>query len=267
MNRREGEYKNRFLPRFSVSYFRRCLLIKEKLGKNNMPKIVGIIGGMGPESTIELMRKVVALTPATQEQEHLRMLVDNRPEIPDRTAFILGEGPSPLPLLQDSARLLGKSGAELIAIACNTAHYFIEEIQEVVDVPVLNMLQLLTDELEQHYPPGAPLGLLTTSGALRSRLFEKYLHNFSLVLPSDRVQQKLVMEVIYGAKGIKAGGKMALNRRKILKTIDSLKLGNPRGIIAGCTEVGLALEGVSLQIPIINPLDILAKEIVTRALG
>lgn len=230
-----------------------------------MPKIIGIIGGMGPESTIELMRKVVALTPANREQEHLRMLVDNRPEIPDRTAFILGEGPSPLPLLQDSARLLGKSGAELIAIACNTAHYFIEEIQEVTDVPVLNMLQLLTDELEQHYPPGAPLGLLATNGALKIGLFEKYLYKFSLIIPSDRIEQKWVMEAIYGVKGIKAGGKMTTNRRKILKAIDSLQLSNPHCIIAGCTEVGLALEGVSLQIPIINPLDILAKEIVRQS--
>lgn len=230
-----------------------------------MTKTVGIIGGMGPESTIELMRKVVALTPANKEQEHLRMLVDNRPEIPDRTAFILGNGPSPLPLLQDSARLLGKSGAELIAIACNTAHYFIEEIQEAVDVPVLNMLQLLTDELEQRYPPGAPLGLLATSGALKIKLFEKYLSKFSLIIPSEAVQQKWVMEAIYGAKGIKAGGKMATNRRKILKAIDSLKLGNPRCIIAGCTEIGLALEGVALKIPVINPLDILAKEIVRQS--
>jgi aspartate racemase len=230
-----------------------------------MSKIVGIIGGMGSESTIELMRKVVALTPANQEQEHLRMLVDNRPEIPDRTAFILGEGPSPLPFLQDSTRLLGKSGAELITIACNTAHYFIEEIQEVVDVPILNMLQLLADELEQHFPPGSPLGLLATSGALKIRLFEKYLHKFSLVIPPEREQQKWVMEAIYGAKGIKAGGNMTLNRRKILKATDSLKLGNPRSIIAGCTEVGLALEGVSLEIPVINPLDILAKEIVRQS--
>lgn len=231
-----------------------------------MSKIVGIIGGMGPESTIELMRKVIALTPANKDQEHLRMLVDNRPEIPDRTAFILGDGPSPLPLLQESARLLGKSGAELIAIACNTAHYFIEEIQEVTDVLVLNMLQLLAAELEQLYPPGALLGLLATSGALKIGLFEKYLYKFSLILPSERVQQKWVMETIYGVKGIKAGGRMASNRRKILKAINSLKLGNPRCIIAGCTEIGLALEGVSLEIPVINPLDILAKEIVRQAI-
>jgi aspartate racemase len=222
---------------------------------------------MGPESTIALMRKVVALTPAPKEQEHLRMLVDNRPEIPDRTDYISGKGPSPLPLLQDSARLLSKAGADLIAIACNTAHYFIGEIREVVDVPVPDMLQLLANELEERYPPGARLGLLATSGSLRGGLFEKYLGDFSLVIPSERVQGELVMDAIYGKEGIKTGGDMGANRRKLLQAVESLKMGNPRCIIAGCSEVGLALEGVSVEIPVVNPLDILAGEIVAMAVG
>jgi aspartate racemase len=232
-----------------------------------MPKIVGIIGGMGPESTIALMRKVVALTPAQREQEHIRMLVDNRPEIPDRTEFILGNGPSPLPFLQDSARLLSKAGADMIAIACNTAHFFIEKIREVVDVPVPDMLQLLANELKERYPPGAPLGLLATSGSLRIGLFEKYLGNFSLVIPSETVQREWVMEAIYGKQGIKAGGNLEKNRQKLLQALETLKMGNPRCFIAGCTEVGLALEGISPEIPLINPLDILAKEIVSQSLG
>jgi aspartate racemase len=222
---------------------------------------------MGPESTIALMRKIVARTPAAKEQEHLRMLVDNRPEIPDRTDYISGKGPSPLPLLQDSARLLSKAGADLIAIACNTAHYFIREIREVVDVPVPDMLQLLANELDKRYPPGARLGLLATSGSLRSGLFEKYLGDFSLVIPSERVQGELVMDAIYGKEGIKAGGDMGANRKKLLQAVESLKMGSPRCIIAGCSEVGLALEGVSLEIPVVNPLDILAGEIVAMAVG
>jgi aspartate racemase len=136
-----------------------------------------------------------------------------------------------------------------------------------VDVPVPDMLQLLAKELEKRYPPGARLGLLATSGSLRSGLFEKYLGNFSLVIPSERVQRELVMEAIYGEEGIKAGGDMGANRKKLLQAVENLRMGNPRCIIAGCSEVGLALEGVSLEIPVINPLDILAGEIVAMAVG
>lgn len=232
-----------------------------------MPKTVGIIGGMGPESTIALMQKIVALTPAKKEQDHIRLLIDNRPQIPDRTEYLLGRGPSPLPMLLESARLLGKWGAELIAIACNTAHYFIGEIQEAVNAPVLDMLRLLAAELERRYPPEAALGILATSGSRRSGLFEKYLPAFTLIFPPEQVQEDLIREVIYGAQGIKAGGDLAANREKILRAVQTLKDRRPVCLIAGCTEIGLALEGVSLEIPAVNPLDLLAREIVAQAAG
>lgn len=232
-----------------------------------MPKTVGIIGGMGPESTIALMQKIVALTPAKKEQDHIRLLIDNRPQIPDRTEYLLGQGPSPLPMLLESARLLGKWGADLIAVACNTAHYFIKEIQEAVDAPVLDMLQLLAEELERRYPPGAALGVLATGGSRRSGLFEKYLPGFKLIFPPEQVQEELIREAIYGAAGIKTGGELTANREKILRAIQTLEDQHPVCLIAGCTEIGLALEGVSLAVPAINPLDLLAREIVAQAAG
>ena len=92
-----------------------------------MGRVVGILGGMGPMSTADLMRKVTEKTPVRHEREHLRMLIDSRPQIPDRPAGLLGTGPSPVPMLQESARMLEAWGAELIAIPCNTAHGFLAE--------------------------------------------------------------------------------------------------------------------------------------------
>ena len=86
-----------------------------------MPKTVGILGGMGPKSTVELMAKIIDFTPAQKDQDHIRILVDNRPQIPDRTNCILGNGPSPLSMMQESVQMLEKWGAEMVAIACNTA--------------------------------------------------------------------------------------------------------------------------------------------------
>jgi aspartate racemase len=123
-----------------------------------MTKIAGIIGGMGPLSTIELLEKIFNYTPAEREQNHLRVLVDNHPQIPDRTDFIIGKGISPLPMMTESARLLQKWGADFLAIACNTAHYFYADIQKSVSIPLLNMLELVADEVYRLVPDGCPPG-------------------------------------------------------------------------------------------------------------
>jgi aspartate racemase len=229
-------------------------------------KIVGILGGMGPLSTIELMKKVLEKTPAEKEQDHIRMLVDNRPEIPDRTEFILGKGLSPVPMLQESAQQLEKLGAELLAIPCNSAHVFIKPIQVAINIPVLDMINLVRIELEKHLSPGASIGLLATTGTLKTNLYHQYLKEHTLMIPDEKTQQELVMEAIYGKNGIKARGNTPENQKKLMEAIDSLVEQQPKAIIAGCTEVELALEGIELQVPIFYPLDILANEILLQAL-
>lgn len=228
-------------------------------------KVVGIIGGMGPLSTVEFMRKVIGCTPSLVEQEHIRMLVDSRPEIPDRTAFIRGKGTSPVPMLRESAELLEKWGAGFLAIPCNTAHHFLPDICEAVHIPVLDMLKLVGRELEKRFEPGAAVGLLATTGSLQTRLFHKYLPDFSLITPPEDVQWNVLMDAIYGKKGIKTWGNTERNRRKILRAVRALLPHRPVCIIAGCTEVGLVLENVSVDCSLINPLDLLAKEVVRRA--
>ncbi len=227
-----------------------------------MPRTVGILGGMGPKSTIELMQKIIDRTPAQKDQDHIRILVDNRPQIPDRTNCILENGPSPLSMMQESVQMLEKWGAEMVAIACNTAHYFVDDIQRVVTIPVINMIELLSNHLNSNYSQGQPVLLLATTGSLKVNLFQKYLKRFELVVPPKNIQRNLIMEAIYG---VKAKGNNASSQRKMLDAIDSLSGSKPICVIAGCTEVGIALKGVTLKIPIINPLDLLANDIVERA--
>jgi aspartate racemase len=230
-----------------------------------MSKIVGIIGGMGPLSTIELMRKIYLRTPAGKEQHHLRLLVDNRPQIPDRTDFILGRGPSPLPQLQESARLLEKWGAEFMAIACNTAHLFYNDIVKKIDIPVLNMLILLKTNLEKELSGENRIGLLTTTGALESNLFQNYLQQYQLIIPNQKIQEKYVMEAIYGEHGVKTNKVSHQNISLLSKGIEDVIKEGPALIVAGCTEIGLILQEMRLDIKILNPLDILADEIVIQA--
>jgi aspartate racemase len=229
------------------------------------PKTVGIIGGMGPLSTIELMNKIYQRTAVKNEQQHIRMLVDNRPQIPDRTDFILNQGPSPVPYLQESAQLLEKWGADFIAIACNTAHLFFSEVDAIVKIPILNMLSLLHTNLSKLLPEGSPIGLLTTSGAIKSGLFHQYLQNYHLIIPAEDIQKKYVLEAIYGKSGVKTGEVTQKNKDLIYEALKSISSESPAVIIAGCTEIGLILQQMDLGVKIINPLDLLAAEIVVQA--
>jgi aspartate racemase len=226
-----------------------------------MGKIVGILGGMGPMSTVDLMRKVTEKTPVQKEQEHLRLLVDSRPQVPDRTAAIFGEGPSPAPILQESARLLEGWGAEMIAIPCNSAHAFLEDIRDAVGIEVLDMPGVVGREIASQFPAGTPVGLLGTSGSYRAGLYHSRLPDHRVVTPADDVQKDLVMGAIYQ---VKVEDQVEEPRRKLLEAASTLDPA-PVALIAGCTEVELAFEGAEGPVPIFMPMDLLAEEIVARA--
>src|SRR5208337_1505190 len=93
---------------------------------------IGILGGMGPEATIDLFTKIVHSTPVSRDQDHLRLIIDNNPGIPDRQKAILENGPSPATMLIKTAKNLAVAGADFIVMPCNTAHYWIQEIRKAV---------------------------------------------------------------------------------------------------------------------------------------
>ena len=226
-----------------------------------MAKIVGILGGMGPMSTADLMRMVTEKTPVMHEREHLRMLIDSRPQIPDRPAALLGTGPSPVPMLQESARLLEAWGADLIAIPCNTAHGFLSDVQAAVGIEVLDMIGIVGREISRMFPDGAPIGLLSTTAAQKLRIFHDRMPQINLVVPEASVQEELVAGAILQ---VKLEDAVEEPRRKLLEAIESLEPA-PLAVIAGCTEVELAFQGAGGPVPIFRPMDLLAEEIVTRA--
>jgi aspartate racemase len=226
-----------------------------------MSKVVGILGGMGPMSTVDLMRKVTEKTPVEREGDHLRLLVDSRPQIPDRPAALLGNGESPIPMMQESARMLEQWGADLVAIPCNTAHGFLEDVQEAVEIEVLDMIGLVGRELRKSFPEGTPVGLLATSAAGEARVFHDKLPGFDLLIPEPSVHAELVAGAILQ---VKLEDRVEEPRRKLLAAVDTLDPG-PAAVIAGCTEVELALAEAQTSYPVILPMELLAQEIVDRA--
>lgn len=227
--------------------------------------MIGILGGMGPAATADFYQKIIRATPAKADQDHLKVLIFSNPQVPDRTAAIQGQGPDPLPVLVASAEVLVQGGADFITIPCITAHYFFDALQCAVSVPILHMVGETVRAVMAVYPHLRRLGLLATSGTLRSRLFESYFEprGFAVLTPDPSVQASAVMEAIYA---VKHGEPLDRPRRLILEAAEHLQARGAEAIMAGCTEVPLILEDGDLPIPVIDPTWILAQAAVCRAL-
>jgi aspartate racemase len=229
-------------------------------------KIIGILGGMGPAATADFYQKIIQATPAKSDQDHLRVLIYSNPQIPDRTAAIRGEGSDPVPALVESAEVLIRGGADLLAIPCVTAHHFYEALQRAVQVPILHLVGETVTAVLHEYPGLRHLGLLATSGTLQSRLFESYFEprGFTILTPDPAVQTAAVMEAIYA---VKQGKPLEHSRRLIREAAEHLCARGAEAVVTGCTEVPLLLQDGDLSVPVIDPTRILAQAAVCRALA
>ena len=226
-------------------------------------KIIGILGGMGPEATADLFYKIIKATNAKKDQEHLRIIIDNNPKIPDRTAAILGKGENPLPLLQKTAHNLEKAGADFLVIPCNTAHYFIPAIEKSIRIPVLNMIEETLKDIKEKLPDIKKIGLLATMGIYKTRLYDQYFNKYNIagISPEEKSIAK-IMEAIYAVKADKLSRDI---KESMLKIAGDLINNGAEAIIAGCTEIPLILKQKDIPVPLIDPTNILAKAAVKKA--
>lgn len=165
-------------------------------------KTIGIIGGMGPAATCDLMQKIIRITPAAKDQDHIHMVVDCNTEIPDRTSAILQHTQSPVPQMVRSGILLQAMGADVLIMPCNTAHFFYDQLTPFFDVPLLHMIRETAEELKRQGISRA--GLLATDGTVQSGVYAKVMEEADIeLLTPDETGQQSVMELIY--KGVKAG--------------------------------------------------------------
>ena len=201
-------------------------------------KTLGIIGGMGPMATVDLMRKIILSTDAKTDQEHIHILVDNNTQIPDRTAAIEGRGESPVEKMLQSAKLLEAQGADVLVIACNTAHYFLDEFKDKVHVPIINMI----DEAVKHCVElgYSDVGLLCTIGTRNTGIYQKACDKFNikLVVPDDE-EIKALQDMIYS--GVKANN-FNYDTSNVKQVISTMRNRGAQAFILGCTETPIAVQ-------------------------
>src|SRR5690554_2407912 len=128
---------------------------------------------MGPKATVHFVDTIISLTKAKRDQDHVRMIINNDPTVPDRTAHLLGEGPSPLPALLQMAHHLERSGANLLVMPCNTAHAFLPALEAAVNIPFLNMVKITATAAAQHFPKPQKIALLATRGTVLSGIYQQ----------------------------------------------------------------------------------------------
>ncbi|MBE9510018.1 MAG: amino acid racemase [Bacteroidetes bacterium] len=230
-----------------------------------MKKQIGILGGMGPEATSKLFSLIIKNTKAQNDQDHIPVLIVNNPKIPDRSLFILGKGPSPIKMLVEGALKLEQMGADIILIPCNTAHFFIKQIEEKIHVPIIDMIKETARYVLYKYPEIKKHGLLSTAGVCRTAIYKKAFEDIGLeIINPDTLYQQQNMTVIYGKTGIKAGSK-TVPRKILLQSVANLEEKGAGAIISGCTEISLVLKQPHINIPLINPLKILAVKSIQLA--
>jgi aspartate racemase len=230
--------------------------------------MLGIFGGMGPEATVDLFRRIVEATPAQRDQDHLPTLVFSYPQVPERTPAIRSGDRAPVPYLVEGVRLLDRAGASLIAIPCNTAHFWYDDMQAAVGIPIVHMIREAAAVAAARLAGGRRVGLLATAGTLESGLYAKELERLGLeCLVPDAAQQEA--EVTASIADIKARRERARSRERLARAAAALESRGAELILLGCTEIPLAFDPATTPLAVVDATQVLAEASLRRfgALG
>lgn len=209
-------------------------------------RTIGVLGGMGPAASVDFLARLVAMTPASRDQEHPPVLLYSASHVPDRTLHLEGRGADPAPEMRRAARVLETGGADFIVMPCNTAHAYLDTVRDAVEIPVLDMIGLAVEAVARRHDAGANIGILAATGTVRTGLYARRLQErgFRALLPHD---QEAVMASI---RSVKAGRRGADERLHV--AIRELVEAGAVGLILGCTELPLAVATDAVPVPFVD---------------
>ncbi len=197
--------------------------------------VLGILGGLGPMSSVYFYEMLTSHTKVTCDQDHINILLSSHAQTPDRTAYIMGEtADDPAACMIEDAQTLIDAGADLIVIPCNTAHYFYDRVQAAIKRPIINIIYETVAAL--HRAGRKKVGILATDGTIATGTYQSMCECFGIdcEIPSQAMQNKL-MKMIYG--DIKTGANADLVTFD--EIVSELRSKGCEQIILGCTELSL----------------------------
>ena len=226
--------------------------------------VVGVIGGMGPEATVDLMRRVIAATPARDDIDHIRMIVDNNSKVPSRfKALIEKTGEDPTPVLTGMAQGLQRAGADFLVIPCNTAHCYLPAIQQAVTCPVADMIGLSIARILQDLGSKARIGLLASPVVKLTGLFERRCREAGLdvLWPDDGADSAAVLTAI---RAVKASGVSEAEMTAYRMAARHLVERGAGLLVIACTELSIIGPLPGVGAPCLDTLDVLVADILAR---
>ncbi len=228
-------------------------------------RLVGVIGGMGPDATIDFMSRVLEKTPADKDQDHIRMLVEHNPRIPSRQLAMRGDGENPGPFLAEMATRLEAAGADFIVMPCNAAHAWQNDIDTAVNIPFISIIEASVSKALQLAPDDGAVGILTTPACFAAGLYQEALAdaNREAVLQTpDELEEAIAL-----IDRIKAGDKSEPVVTGLCELAERLLSRGAKTLIAACTELPLVLNSSMFTVPLVSSTDVLAEKTVALALS
>jgi aspartate racemase len=219
---------------------------------------------MGPEATVDFLARIVRATPARDDRDHIHVLVDCNPKVPSRIARLLeGHGEDPLPVLVAMAQGLKAQGADFLAIPCNTAHHYLPDIAQAVDIPVLDMVSLAAARLAKLHPRPGTVGVLAMPAVRKVGLYEARLagQGMTAVFPAEEREQAL-LDVI---RRVKAGAVNDAVRARYSEVAAALAAQGADALLIACTELSVLGSPAGCTLPVIDALDALVEATVRTA--
>ena len=224
--------------------------------------VAGVIGGLGPAATIDFLRRVLELTPAETEQDHIRLLVDQNPRVPNRQQAILENGSSPGPALADMAAGLERAGADFLVMPCNTAHAFARDITHAVSIPLVSIVD---STLESVTADVRTIGVLETPACRKAELYDNALNAAGRAcIRLEASDCDVLMEVAYA---VKRGDYGSVQKAAARQLAESLVARGAGAIIVACNELPLVLNDKDVSVPLIVTTDALARKTIALARG
>lgn len=230
----------------------------------DIKKRIGILGGMGPEATVLLMMRIIQLTPAEDDSDHVPLIIDNNTQVPSRIkALIENNGADPGPVLQKMAKQLELNGAQALAMPCNTAHYYARKIEGAVRIPLLNMLELSAEQVATHVEKPKVVGILGSPAVKKLGLFDKVFMrwNIGVIYPQN---QTLILNAI---RAIKSDSQDDQARLIFRQACQELSDSGADILLVGCSEFSIISDAIPGPLKYIDTIDVLAQAVVDFASG
>jgi len=228
-------------------------------------KLVGIIGGMGPDATVDFMSHILQVTPATTDQDHVHMVVENNPRIPSRQAAMRGEGQSPGPAIAAIAARLEAMGAEFLVMPCNLAHAWQSDIEAAITIPFISIVEESVRSALQRSGDDSAVGLMTTPGCFTAGLYQQALAESGRPVIMQTPEE--LAEAMSLVEQIKSGNRSQEIASGLRALANKLVDRGAKVLIAACTEFPLVLDESMFDVAFVSSTDVLARKTVAIALG